>query len=64
MGQKFHFADKVIMNLVELKQDVLIVPELDSHLRVVIREAFGVNAMIHLCSHDPSGHVDCFLQGH
>ena len=45
-GQKFHFADKVIMNLYELKAQVLIVPELDSHLKVVIREAFGVNAII------------------
>ena len=34
------------MNLHELKQELLIVPELDSHLKVVIREAFGVNTMI------------------
>ena len=43
-GQKFHFTDKIIMNLYDLRQVILIVPELDSHLKVVIREAFGVNA--------------------
>ena len=42
-GQKFHFEDKVIMNLYDLRQELLIVPELDSHIKVVIREAFGVN---------------------
>jgi len=42
-GQKFHFQDKIIMNLYDLKAQVLIQPELDSHLKVIIREAFGVN---------------------
>ena len=42
-GQKFHFSDKIIMNLVDLKTMFTIVPELDSHIKVVIREAFGVN---------------------
>ena len=43
------------MNLYDLKQEVMIQPELDSHLKVVIREAFGVNAMINLCSVDQAG---------
>ena len=51
------------MNLYDLKQEVMIVPELDSHLKVVIREAFGVNAMIQLCTHDSSGSMDCFATG-
>jgi len=50
------------MNLYDLKQEVLIVPELESHLKVVIRESFGVNAMIQLCRRD-GGHDDCFLTG-
>ena len=50
------------MNLYDLKQEVLIVPELESHLKVVIRESFGVNAMIQLCKRD-NGHDDCFLTG-
>ena len=52
-GQKFHFADKVIMNLVDLKSKFIIVPELDSHIKVVIREAYGVNTQIQLCKGNP-----------
>ena len=37
------------MNLYDQKQQVLIVPELDSIIKIVIREAFGVNALIQLC---------------
>ena len=62
-GQKFHFNDKIIMNLYDLKQEIMIQPELDSNLKVVIREAFGVNAMISLCKTDEYGHQDCFLSG-
>jgi hypothetical protein len=64
-GQKFHFADKIIMNLVDLKSKFIIVPELDSHIKVVIREAYGVNTQIQLCkgSIDQGGHADCFLAG-
>lgn len=51
------------MNLYEQKQNILIVPELDSTLKVVIREAFGVNAMINLCQHDRNGNIDCFHHG-
>ena len=50
------------MNLVDLKQHVLIVPEIDSHIKVVMREAFGVNAMVSLCQHDPNTDAqDCFM---
>ena len=62
-GQKFHFTDKIIMNLYELKQEIMIQPELDSNLKVVIREAFGVNAMISLCRTDENGGKDCFISG-
>ena len=51
------------MNLYELKAQILIVPELDSHLKVVIREAFGVNAIIQLCHGSPSSTLDCFHSG-
>ena len=51
------------MNLYDLRQELLIVPELDSHLKVVIREAFGVNTQIQLCHKDHDGHLDCFLTG-
>jgi len=62
-GQKFHFADKIIMNLIDLKSTFLIVPELRSHLKVVIREAFGVNVQIKLCRSKLDGTLDCFLTG-
>ena len=45
-GQKFHFADKIIMNLIELKSSYILVPEDDSVIKIVIREAFGVNTQI------------------
>ena len=47
-GQKFSFQDKIIMNLADQKQYIDIVPELDSSLKVVIREQFGVNAQLSL----------------
>ena len=37
------------MNLYDLEQEIMIVPELDSHLKVVVRESFGVNAKVTLC---------------
>ena len=45
-GQKFHFEDKIIMNLIELKSSYILVPEDDSVIKIVIREAFGVNTQI------------------
>ena len=60
-GQKFHFSDKIIMNLYDLKQEIMIVPELDSHLKVVVREAFGVNAKVTLCRGYGTPSSDCFL---
>ena len=51
------------MNLYNLKQEVMIQPELDSHLKVTIRSAFGVNTMIQLCKTESDGHQDCFMHG-
>ena len=51
------------MNLYNLKQEVMIQPELDSHLKVTIRSAFGVNTMIQLCKTDSDGYQDCFMHG-
>ena len=52
------------MNLYDQKQHILIVPEMDSIIKVVIREAFGVNAMILLCEQDPhGGEENCFHTG-
>ena len=49
-GQKFSFQDKIIMNLADQRQHIDILPELDSSLKVVIREQFGVNAQLSLVS--------------
>lgn len=51
------------MNLVDLRQEVIIQPEMDSKLKVVIREAFGVNTMISLCAVLNNGELDCFISG-
>ena len=37
-GQKFSFQDKIIMNLADQKQYIHIKPEMDSTLKVVVRE--------------------------
>ena len=44
------------MNLYDLKQEIMVQPELDSHLKVTIRSAFGVNTQIQLCKTDSDGH--------
>ena len=51
------------MNLYDLEQEIMIVPELDSHLKVVVRESFGVNAKISLCRGYGTPTSDCFLHG-
>jgi hypothetical protein len=47
-GQKFSFSDKIIMNLADLKQYINLAPELDSSIKVVVREQFGVNTQLSL----------------
>lgn len=51
------------MNLVDLKSEFRIVPEDDSILKIVIREAFGVNTQIGLCHPTSEGTPDCFAFG-
>ena len=51
------------MNLYDLEQEIMIVPELDSHLKVVVRESFGVNAKVTLCRGYRTPTSDCFLHG-
>lgn len=43
---------------------MLLAPEEDSILKVAIREAFGVNAMLSLCEVEADGQLDCFHKGH
>ena len=48
-GQRFSFNDKIILNVFSLNQTIDITPEVDSLLKVQVKEAFGVNAAIVLC---------------
>jgi hypothetical protein len=49
---RFHFQDKIIMNLVDQQQKIYLTPSTDSMLKVVTKESFGVNPKIELCSKD------------
>ena len=51
------------MNLVDLKSKFIIQPEDDSILKIVIREAFGVNTQIQLCHPQEHDEPDCFQTG-
>ena len=48
-GQRFSFSDKILLNTVNQTQKIDIEPQVDSVLKVLAKESFGVNARINLC---------------